>query len=281
MKKSLYFLAFSAAAVFAQAQTITQSNNTTVITPGSISCGNQAEGYTSFNQISRAFKMADFNLTKTWTIKEVAFAVESITGTLPFTVRVSKVSTGTYPTGAITELGSQDFEINETQAGKVVTYKFDNPITVEPGTTFVVSYEADGEEEYVSWYPGANDLGQKGQSYLKAPACGLATPGTFASVGYGSVHIVMTVTGEDALGLSETIGDSQFAVYPNPVVDMVSVKTPAGVEMNSAEVFDITGRKVAQFNEASTNLSNLKAGVYIIKVHTKDGQTLTQKLVKK
>lgn len=278
MKKTLLFLTLVGTSVFGQ--TITHSKNTEDIVSGSVTCGVEKEGYTSSNTMSRTFNLSAFNISKDWTIKDVDFGFESVSGDLPFTVTVSKL-TGTYPGGTLTTLGTQDFVVGVGHSGKISKFVFDTPIVVPAGSSIVVSYSGDGEEEYVQWYPASNGLGETSPSYITAPGCKIDTPSTFASIGYPKVHLIMSVTGEDTLGITETIGSNQISLSPNPVIDMVTIKLPTGDTLDNVQVYDLVGQKVATFKDVNHNLGGLKTGVYIVKVQTKNGATYTQKIVKK
>ena len=80
----------------------------------------------------------------------------------------------------------------------------------------------------------------------------------------------------------ENVQTSTFNVYPNPVSNgMVTITSNTKDAMN-VQVFDILGKQVK--NETLTNntlnVSNLKSGVYIVKI-TQNNATTTKKLVVK
>lgn len=83
-----------------------------------------------------------------------------------------------------------------------------------------------------------------------------------------------------------TLSSSSFnaikglTIYPNPVVDgTLYISTQANAE-RTVQIYDILGKQVVNrvtSNEA-INVSNLKAGVYIVKI-TEEGKTASRKLV--
>jgi len=75
--------------------------------------------------------------------------------------------------------------------------------------------------------------------------------------------------------------DSKITVYPNPSSGIFNIQS----EINShlfAEVFDMIGKKVAQFdNQNSIDISNLNSGVYLLKIIDKNTKLVaTKKIVK-
>ena len=96
-------------------------------------------------------------------------------------------------------------------------------------------------------------------------------------------HMAMTLDnvtfGEGSLGTDDIRKVQKLAVYPNPAVDVLNIKSNAKVL--SYEIYDLTGRKVGAGNNSDkVNVSNLSKGNYIINIVTKDGNTTT-KFIKK
>jgi hypothetical protein len=81
-----------------------------------------------------------------------------------------------------------------------------------------------------------------------------------------------------------TLGTNQFSLNnsvkfsPNPTQSQINFAQ----EINTLEVFDITGKKVKSFQNPSTNydVASLQKGVYILKGKTTDGKSINKKLVK-
>ncbi|MXV38751.1 T9SS type A sorting domain-containing protein [Flavobacteriaceae bacterium Ap0902] len=68
-------------------------------------------------------------------------------------------------------------------------------------------------------------------------------------------------------------------VYPNPTQDQVFVE---GVDVQALNLYDMNGALVAQTeNTNEISLVGKPAGVYVLQITTKDGNTLTQKVIKK
>ncbi|HOS49049.1 MAG TPA: T9SS type A sorting domain-containing protein [Bacteroidia bacterium] len=78
------------------------------------------------------------------------------------------------------------------------------------------------------------------------------------------------------------IPENSIRIYPNPAKSEIQLSSK--LKLNSAAIFDITGKLQSDFtllyNEKSTiNISNLSAGIYLIKVIANDNSTYTQKLI--
>ena len=65
-----------------------------------------------------------------------------------------------------------------------------------------------------------------------------------------------------------------------PASDVLNVRRPAGLEINSVVIYDVLGKATnAQIVNGQINVSSLSRGVYIISMETSAG-TLTEKIVK-
>lgn len=84
------------------------------------------------------------------------------------------------------------------------------------------------------------------------------------------------------LGTSDTISDAkEFRVYPNPFTDFITISDERDV--TKVTVIDVSGRLVRMIDNPSSkiNLSELKSGMYILKLDYKDGSSKSAKVIKK
>jgi len=73
--------------------------------------------------------------------------------------------------------------------------------------------------------------------------------------------------------------DNQIGIYPNPVADLITVKSNLKVER--IDIYDASGRKVSgNSNESKINVKNLLPGTYVINIETKNGK-VSKKFIKK
>ncbi len=81
----------------------------------------------------------------------------------------------------------------------------------------------------------------------------------------------MPITLVDNTGLAELLSESNITIFPNPVVDQMSIKLDRyNNELIEMEVVDLTGKVVSKTTVVSQltkiNTENLKAGVYFVRL---------------
>jgi hypothetical protein len=70
----------------------------------------------------------------------------------------------------------------------------------------------------------------------------------------------------------------EAALYPNPVNDILNIKMDSGIQ--SVEVFNLQGQKVKSSNQKQINVSDLAAGIYMVRIQDTDNAIATKKIVK-
>lgn len=98
--------------------------------------------------------------------------------------------------------------------------------------------------------------------------------------GGGSVYLDDVRAGAGNLAVSEN-AISGLQVYPNPVTKGNLYVSSNSNEVKTVAVYDVLGKQVVKATTTSNeaiNVSNLNAGVYIVKI-TEAGKTATRKLV--
>ncbi|MDR2237596.1 MAG: T9SS type A sorting domain-containing protein [Chryseobacterium sp.] len=83
------------------------------------------------------------------------------------------------------------------------------------------------------------------------------------------------------LGTSEVAKKDPLKIYPNPFSDVIGISEMEKVK--SISVIDVSGRMIRTIENISSeiNLSDLKTGLYILKVQYKDGTNSSHKIIKK
>lgn len=65
--------------------------------------------------------------------------------------------------------------------------------------------------------------------------------------------------------------DNEFKIYPNPVVDILSIEMNKKSRFNSIQIFNLIGQKIIEkeylTNEVKLDLSNFEKGIYILKIN--------------
>ena len=75
--------------------------------------------------------------------------------------------------------------------------------------------------------------------------------------------------------------DSALQMYPNPVKDILTLKTNNGISISSIKIFNMIGKEISQSQDKNNvDLSHLKSGLYLVKIETDTKKTLYKKLIK-
>ncbi|SDS54108.1 Por secretion system C-terminal sorting domain-containing protein [Polaribacter sp. KT25b] len=69
-------------------------------------------------------------------------------------------------------------------------------------------------------------------------------------------------------------------IFPNPVNDFLTIKTTNNTTFNKLIIYNLLGQKVFKSTKNQVNLSEIKKGIYIIKVDT-DAGIIRKKIIKK
>lgn len=80
--------------------------------------------------------------------------------------------------------------------------------------------------------------------------------------------------------IDETLTD--ISIYPNPVEDVLQIKTSADVTNKIATVFDVNGKRLSstKLKTNTLDVSNLASGIYFLRIES-DGKTIKRKFIKK
>jgi len=139
------------------------------------------------------------------------------------------------------------------------------------------------------WVADGFTQGNNGQTITLggAPFTGITSPVTFRFYGYNaegdggnfSIDDVVFTGSTGVLSVKDN-AISGLKVYPNPVTKGILNITSNSNETKSVAVYDVLGKQVVNTTVSNQpiNVSNLKSGVYIVKI-TEAGKTATRKLV--
>lgn len=70
---------------------------------------------------------------------------------------------------------------------------------------------------------------------------------------------------------------SDFKLFPNPVNDLLNIETT--VELQSVEIYNIQGEKILSSNQKQINVSDLAAGIYIVRIQDIENNIATKKII--
>lgn len=299
MKKIFTTLAIASLSVSAFAQTITQNATPdTVNNGGSVSCQSsnqttQVVYNSSDNSYMRAFKLSDFGINYDYKITKVAFGVQR--ANKPFTVNVALYTlNGTLPSGTMNYLNDADVNVAPANNLGMVDTGTSLIETIPSGGSFVVevfhdgtgTYDSDNEIQGEVFAMGTHPGNQTGPSYLSSSACSLPAPtatGTGSLASFGTARWVMTVYGQNALGVTEVLNSKDLQIYPNPVKDVLKFRFANQLKSETIEIYDMNGKLVQSVkskNVNELNMSSYAKGNYILKVKASDNQVYVQKIIK-
>lgn len=213
--------------------TITESNDPAGILAGnSVSCNGGAPNYYhSDNSYYRAFKMSDFGITEDFMVSAVEIGVEQATGNTgsqPVEC-ILYTTNSTFPAGfpgSLTQIGTVSANVPDQN---LTLFSFNVSGLVPAGTNQLVVeiHTPDGGTTLNTFFIGSNDAGETAPSYLKAADCSITSPVTTGSIGFGTMNIVMSVTGTENVPVELT----SFNAYD--VRGQVNIEWSTATETNN------------------------------------------------
>ncbi len=87
-----------------------------------------------------------------------------------------------------------------------------------------------------------------------------------------SSSVVLSV--ED-IALTESI-----RIYPNPVQNTLSLEIAMDIDLKEIVIYNILGKQVLKSKHTNLNITNLTAGIYILKLETTSGTTAVKRFIK-
>jgi hypothetical protein len=89
---------------------------------------------------------------------------------------------------------------------------------------------------------------------------------------------VLNLYNNNTLSSSDfTQNNLEVALYPNPVRDILNIETT--LEVQSVEIYNIQGQKVLSSNQKQINVSDLAAGMYMVRIQDAENNIATKKIV--
>jgi hypothetical protein len=187
-------------------QTITQSSSTAVTGGNSVSCNDGAGAHTD-NSYYRGFTLSTFPALTLpqYTIQQVTIGVEdatSGTGSQPITMRLwsataNPINGALNPPGGV-QVATDSFSVSDQSVTLLPLNVTTPPVfTVASGILAVEIFTPDGAAGGNLFFFGSNAAAETGSSYLKAADCGVPNITTTAGIGFGGMHIVMNVFGNN------------------------------------------------------------------------------------
>jgi hypothetical protein len=82
----------------------------------------------------------------------------------------------------------------------------------------------------------------------------------------------------ESLGIDSNTSEINWTVFPNPTSDVITIKINS---LDFSELYNSLGQRILVSKSPDISLSNLKAGLYFVKVFDKSGREFTKKIIKK
>ena len=184
---------------------ITQSVDPTQIVAGNgISCG--SGGITTDTSWFRLFDLdLDHGLTGTFTTEDVDWGAETITGSQDVNLFVHCLDDGLpFLKQFLTQVGTS---IQPVTDGALVFYNTALIGACDADTQSmaveIYSFDCLDTGLCINLYPGGNDLGQTGPTYIAADDCGITDPTDLAGIGFPNAALVMVVNGDGTGGTGD------------------------------------------------------------------------------
>lgn len=175
---------------------------------------------------------------------------------------------------------------------------YQEEITWMNADSYVVKFSPNGERQWGTYYGGGineysgNVLHHNGDFYIvgmTGSTSNIATPGAFQS-GYLNNSVVMNPASNIYIAkfspsqLSTTTFDaSGMVLFPNPNNGSLNIKLPHDNEKYSLEIFDVLGQIVHHqkvINDGQMiHLSNLKTGIYTVKLMSESQSSQIKKII--
>lgn len=296
MKRVTLLAAAFAVTTFMSAQDVlTHSVDNSYMDSGGVICArnpdqvpNTGDESSSDNILYRSYTPSNFGYTGNFDIEGANFymSFNDVSGTNPthnYTVRFL-ISDAAFPAGNFTEIGSIPLQATVADHGTLIEARLSSPVSVPVTTEIIIAVDIPIALDAPNNYDvrlGINDAGQNAPNYITSAGCQISTPTPVSQLGnFPNNHLILDLVGSGTLSTNEVVA-SQVSLFPNPVVDVVNITLPSSVELESATLHNLLGKQT-QVNLGENNsidMSQMAAGVYILKLETNQG-SLTKKIIK-
>jgi hypothetical protein len=190
------------------AVTMSQTGSTNVVAT-QIGCQqtNPLTNFTTENSYYRIFPLSDHNITSTFHVTEVAFAVERATAgngvSQPAQIKIGTyngtINAASFAVASLTQLASATVQIPQNAQNVVVPISMFSPSAVEVPPTanlYAEVFIPDGRPAGNIFYIGSNQGTETHPSYIRAQDCSAISPSTYASLGVTpAIRLLLTVSG--------------------------------------------------------------------------------------
>ena len=83
----------------------------------------------------------------------------------------------------------------------------------------------------------------------------------------------------EALQINANVIENEFSFYPNPVKNILTIKTP-NTTIKEIKIYTVLGKEIIKTTNKKIDLSYLSNDIYIVKITTSENNIITKKIVK-
>lgn len=142
-------------------------------------------------------------------------------------------------------------------------------------STFALKTDSSGMVEWAEQFSSSNGrhiaLGFDENIYISGSFSGTVDFGDTTLTAIGINNIFLAKIAMDGNLIVEQNHSEQYKVYPNPTKDIIHIEIPKHRTETTVEVYNLLGQKVIDFgninDSKNLDLSNLSAGIYLLKVN--------------
>ena len=135
-------------------------------------------------------------------------------------------------------------------------------------------------------YPGADNFGNQNSSRpgeLTILGTDLYFTATTPTNGTELFKVANVALAIDDFNENSINNDLDITIYPNPTLDVLKINSNQ-TTLKSIQIFNLLGKEIKSYKKENANqntfdVSNLKTGLYILKINTDKG-SVTRKIVK-
>jgi hypothetical protein len=280
MKKNYFLLLLAVLfTVSFQAQVvISQSVDPVSVTDSGVACFSAATGEYRDNAFLRSYTMSAFGVTGDFDVTSVEYAQGAADDGKVITLNLYTATDEDLTLATLTLIGTANHTSAAADDLTLISVPFSSTIPAGSIVALEVFAADGGILTGQTFFPGYNAAGENAPSYLLSVGCNIATPTTVASIGFPDNQYVMNIVG-NTLSIDEFSLET-ISLFPNPAQNMLNLKMPASIGDFTTEIYSILGQSiVVNSNKAELDISNLNAGIYLLKVSTENG-TITKRFTK-
>ncbi len=87
---------------------------------------------------------------------------------------------------------------------------------------------------------------------------------------------------DTVLSVSSDAFEMGVNLYPNPVVNLLTIEISNDIQLEKVSLFDIMGKQIrVEENSTTISFEYLPSGIYLVKLQDTDGNSITKKIIKR